>query len=206
MQEAADMRPGSMAAIIGLDEETTEEVCQETGAEVANINGADQIVISGGKLCVARAVDLALIRGARKAVPLAVGGAFHSSLMSPAQRGLAAAIDQVEFRDPVVPIIANSTSTTLTSAREVKDELCGQLCSCVQWKKSVNSMMDHGVTSFIEFGPGKVLGSLIKRIGSNQTHRGRPVEVLNVADLSSAQKAAEFRAGVGLKGSLAPAF
>ena len=191
MQEASEMHPGSMAAILGLDEETVEEICFETGAQVANVNGDQQIVISGDKLCVARAVDLASSRGAGKAIPLAVSGAFHSSLMSPAQRGLAEAIQDVEFRDPDVPIFANSTSVPLTTAQTVREELLTQLCSCVQWKKSVDHMIESGVSSFIEFGPGKVLTGLIKRISSNPEYCGRHVSALNVADISSARRAAE---------------
>jgi [acyl-carrier-protein] S-malonyltransferase len=191
MQEASEILPGSMAAIVGLDEDTLEEICLETGAEIANINGADQIVISGDRVCVARAVDLASIRGARKAVPLAVSGAFHSSLMSPAQEGLAAAIQGTKFEDPAVPIIANSTSTPLTTAGDVKDELLTQLCSCVQWKKSVGCMLSLGVSGFIEFGPGRVLAGLIKRISHTPMYQDRQVEILNVADLASARTAAE---------------
>ena len=191
MQEACDLRAGSMAAILGLDEASLEEVCMETGAEIANINGGDQIVISGDRLCVARALDLASIRGARKAIPLPVSGAFHSSLMATAQDGLARALDEIEFGDPQVPIIANATSVPLTTARMVKDELMTQLCSCVQWKQSVSQMIDSGISGFVEFGPGRVLGSLIKRISSDPDYRDRQVEVLNVGDLASARKVAE---------------
>ena len=194
MQEASEKHPGSMAAIIGLDEITVEEICLETNAEVANINGGDQIVISGDRICVARAVDMASIRGAKKAIPLAVSGAFHSSLMSSARQGLISAIEDIKFQDPVTPIVANSTSMPLTTAEDVKGELLTQLCSCVQWKKSVSCMIDSGVSNFIEFGPGKVLASLIKRIGSTPAYQGRHVEVMNVADLSSARRVAEASA------------
>ena len=191
MQEASAVHPGSMAAIIGLDEETVDEICHETGAEVANINGGDQIVISGNKICVARAIDMASIRGARKAIPLAVSGAFHSSLMSPAMGGLADAVSAIQFHDPLAPIIGNSTSQPLTTAQGVKDELMTQLCSCVQWRRSVSRMMDLGVTNFIEFGPGRVLGGLIKRISKDTAYQDLGVEVANVGDLSSAVKVAE---------------
>ena len=191
MQETSERRPGGMAAILGLDEDTVADICIETGAEIANINGTDQIVISGDKICVARAADMASIRGARKAVPLAVAGAFHSSLMAPAQEGLAEAIEQVDFRDPSIPIIANSTSEPMTTASQVQEELRVQLCSCVQWKKSVDQMINTGVGSFIEFGPGRVLGGLIKRISSVSEHGDRQVSIMNVADLPSAMKVAE---------------
>ena len=198
MQEASEAYPGSMAAIIGLDEVTLEEICLETGAEMANINGAEQIVLSGDRLCVARAIDLASMRGAKRAIPLAVGGAFHSSLMSPAAEGLKTAMESVELRDPVVPIIANSSCDPLTTGQEVKNELMAQLCSCVQWERSVGCMINLGVSDFIEFGPGKVLGGLIKRIGSSPLYKDRHVEVLNVTDLSSARQVAEARAKVAV--------
>ena len=205
MQEAAELRPGSMAAILGLDEETVEDICLETGAEIANTNGDHHTVISGDKLCVARAIDMASMRGARKAVPLAVNGAFHSSLMSPAREGLAEAIEQVEFRNPVVPIVANSTSTPLTTSYEVKEELLAQLCSRVQWKNSINRMIDSGVSSFIEFGPGCVLGSLIKKITSTPLYRDREIEILNVSDPASARKVAGVRANGALLSRPVPA-
>ena len=206
MQKASDMHPGAMAAILGLDEDTIEGICAETGAEIANINGDDQIVISGDSTCVARAIDIASVRGSKRAIPLAVCGAFHSSLMSPAQQGLAAAIEEVKFRDPIIPIMANSTSTPLTTAEDVKHELQTQLCSCVQWKDSVSGMIDLGVTSFIEFGPGRVLGSLIKRICSSPMYRDKGVEILNVADLASARKVVEASPNGGLPGRAGPAF
>jgi [acyl-carrier-protein] S-malonyltransferase len=191
MHEASAVHPGSMAAIIGLDEDTVEEICHETGAEVANINGGDQIVISGDKICVAQAIDMASIRGARKAILLAVSGAFHSSLMSPAMGGLADAVSAIQFHDPRSPIIGNSTSQPLTTAQGIKDELMTQLCSCVQWRRSVSCMMDLGVSSFIEFGPGRVLGGLIKRISNDSPYRELGVEVANVSDPSSAVKVVE---------------
>ena len=199
MQEASELHPGSMAAIIGLDEETVEEICSETGAEMANVNGDDQIVISGDKLCVARAVDMCSIRGARKAIALAVNGAFHSSLMSPAQEGLASALDSARFFDPSVPVIANATSMPITSAEQARDELKTQLCNCVKWKQSVGWMIDDGVSSFIEFGPGRVLGGLIKRISATPSYRDRHVEILNVTDPSTVHKVAES----GLNGASA---
>ena len=197
MQEASELVPGSMAAIMGLDETTMEEICQETGAEVANINWGDQIVISGDRLCVARAIDMASIRGAKRAIPLAVSGAFHSSLMSPASEGLEAAIDEAGLRDPGIPVIANSTSIPMTTSQDVREELLAQLCTCVQWKRSVCCMIELGVTSFIEFGPGRVLSGLIKRISSSPLYRDRGVEVLSVNNLDSARALAEALGPLG---------
>ena len=190
MQEACDQRPGSMAAILGLDETTLAEVCMETGAQIANIHGGGQIVISGDKLCVARALDMASIRGAKRAIPLPVSGAFHSNLMSPAQEGLCAAIDEITIRDPYIPIIANATSDPLTTSEMVREELRTQLCSCVRWKQSVGRMIDEGVSGFIEFGPGRVLGGLIKRISSDSIYKDRSLDIMNVADLETARQVA----------------
>ena len=183
MQEAAVDRPGGMAAIIGLDELAFENICAETGVELANINSDNQIVISGDKIAVARAMDLASARGARKAIPLSVSGAFHSSWMRGAEAGLANAVSKLQFRDPKFPIVANSNSTPLTAATEVKDELIGGLCRCVQWKTSVRYMVDSGISEFIEFGPSGVLSGLIKRID-------RGVHAVTLSDPASIFKAA----------------
>lgn len=181
MRQASMERPGAMAAILGLDEYALEHICAETGVELANINSDDQIVISGDRLAIARAMDLASARGAKKTVPLHVSGAFHSSLMSKAQEGLAAAVEAVNFHDPQVPVIANNTGTALTSAHQVRAELVQGLCHCVQWRNSVRYMVDSGVSHFVEFGPTKVLASLIKRID-------REVEAITLSDAASMQK------------------
>ena len=164
MHEASIARPGSMAAIIGLDERTVAQVTQDSGVEIANINSDDQIVVSGDKLALARAMDLASARGAKKVVPLAVSGAFHSRLMSLAQEGLTDAINNIPLRDPDYPVIANSTGSAITSAEQAKEELLTGLCNCVLWKHSVRFMVDAGVNRFVEFGPARVLSSLVRRI------------------------------------------
>lgn len=182
MQEAGRQKPGGMAAIIGLDEESLEEVCLETGAQIANINCAGQIVISGTREQLARSMDLAKTRGARRVVPLQVSGAFHSTLMEPAVAGMAQAISQLSFRPAEIPIVANSTAKPVTTAEEVKSELLQQLCHCVQWQPSVEYMVGVGVTTFIEVGPGQVLSGLIKRI-SNE------VRILSMSDPESIKAA-----------------
>lgn len=164
MQQAADRYPGGMAAILGLDEMVVDEVCEETGAKIANINADSQIVISGDRLALARAVDLATARGARKTVILPVAGAFHSTLMWPAREGLAEAIEKLSFDDPSVPVVGNVDAVPLATGREIKEELINQLCHAVQWKRSVQFMAGSGISTFIEFGPGKVLSGLVKRI------------------------------------------
>ncbi|MBE0415269.1 MAG: ACP S-malonyltransferase [Dehalococcoidia bacterium] len=178
MQEAGERVPGGMAAIIALDEVSMEAICEETGAQIANINSPGQIVISGTKPALVRAMDLARAMGARHIMPLKVSGAFHSPLMQPAAEGMAQALSQLSFRDPNVPIVVNSTAHPVTTANEIKDELVRQLSSCVQWQKSVEYMVDAGVSTFIEIGPGQVLSGLIKRID-------KEAQTLNVGDASS---------------------
>ena len=178
MQEACDQNPGTMAAVLGLDEMTLEEIARETGTYVSNVNTAEQIVISGERMAVARALDLASARGAKKVIPLRVGGAFHSGLMEPATAGLVEAINSLTFEDPQVPIIANCTGRPLTTAKSVKQELVSQICGCVQWKRTVDYMVGSGVSEFIEFGPGKVLSGMVKRISKNAT-------VTSIGDIDS---------------------
>ena len=164
MQQAAKGRPGGMAAILGLDELATAHICAETGVELANINADDQIVISGDKVAVAQAMDLASARGARKTIPLTVSGAFHSSLMQEAKEGLAEAMVAMEFKDPQSPIIANSDCAELRTGEQVREELVRGLCQCVQWRNTVRCMVDSGISQFVELGPASVLASLIRRI------------------------------------------
>jgi [acyl-carrier-protein] S-malonyltransferase len=187
MHQASELRPGSMAAIIGLDEYTVEQVAQDSGVELANINSDDQIVISGDKLALARAMDLASARGAKKVVPLAVSGAFHSRLMSQAQDGLTDAIDGITLRDPRFPVIANSTGVPIVNSEQARQELLTGLCHCVLWKHSVRYMVDSGVNRFVEFGPARVLSSLVRRIDSG-------VEALTLSDPESIRQAAEEKA------------
>jgi [acyl-carrier-protein] S-malonyltransferase len=184
MQEASRQRPGGMAVILGLDEDSLEHVCSETGVELANINSDDQMVISGEKVAVAQAMDLCLAGGAKKAIPLPVSGAFHSSLMNHAALGLERAITSINFRDPIIPIIGNYTGTPLNTASEVKKELLDGLCNCVQWRKSVRYMVDSGVSIFVEFGPSRVLSSLIRRIDNG-------VQAITLSDVESIKKLAE---------------
>lgn len=184
MHEASESRPGSMAAIIGLDELTVAQVAQDAGVELANINSDDQIVVSGDKMALARAMDLASARGARKVVPLAVSGAFHSRLMSLAQEGLADAIDGIKLRDPTFPVIANSTGQAIATAEHARQELLTGLCHCVLWKRCVRFMVDAGANRFVEFGPARVLSSLVRRIEPR-------VAAMTLSDPDSIRKEAE---------------
>ena len=167
MQMACELRPGSMAAVLGLDAVTLLEIGAQTGTCVSNINTENQIVISGERKHVAMALDMAMARGARKVIPLKVAGAFHSGLMEPAREGLINAIAVMEFNEPIVPIVGNTNFQKLDTSEQVKTELVNQLCNCVNWKQSVDYMIDSGVSRFIEFGPGKTLAAMIKRINSD---------------------------------------
>ena len=178
MQKACDSNPGTMAAILGLDEIVLQEIARESGIFVSNINTQEQIVISGEKISVARAMDLASARGAKKVIPLKVGGAFHSGLMEPAKAGLMEFIEGLKFNDPEVPIIANCTGNPLHSGEEIKSELITQIAGCVQWKKSVDFMIKSGITDFLEIGPGRALGGMVKKID-------RTANVVSINDINS---------------------
>tara|TARA_Y100000590_G_scaffold70522_3_gene77151 strand:+ start:76 stop:1002 length:927 start_codon:yes stop_codon:yes gene_type:complete len=167
MQIACDKNPGGMVALIGMDIQTVEEVCREAGAYPSNINSEQQIIISGDNDALAIAVDLAKARGAKKAIKLSVGGAFHSILMEPARDSLIEFIETLDFKDPAIPLIGNVNAEPLTSSEDIKNELIDQLMSCVQWNDTIKYMSANGYDQFIEFGPGKVLSGLIKRIDSN---------------------------------------
>jgi len=164
MQVAGEERPGTMAAILGLDEEAAAALCRETGAQVCNLNAPGQIVIGGTLAAVEAALGRARQRGARRSIPLNVSGAFHTDLMTPAVKGMARALEGVTLRDPRVPVVANGSASPLTSARQVREELLYQLDHPVQWQRSVEYMASAGVNTFIELGPGQVLTGLVSRI------------------------------------------
>jgi [acyl-carrier-protein] S-malonyltransferase len=176
MHAAGELNPGTLAAVIGLAETDLAAVCEETGAEITNLNGAGQIVIGGPRPAVVQAMDLAQARGAAKVVPLSVSGAFHSSLMRPAAEGLAVALEQAAFQDAAIPIIANTTATPIATAAEIRDELLRQLYSAVRWQQSIERMAQLNVTTFVEFGPGRVNAALIRRIA-----KGVKTESMNSA-------------------------
>lgn len=167
MFESGVKTPGSMAAILGLGESVVLELCLETHTWLANINCPGQLVISGSKENIEKAITLAKSKGAARALPLQVSGAFHSPLMQPASDGLSAIINKLSFLKPKIPIIANTSAQPLTTAGEIKDELMRQLCNTVQWQRSVEYMINNGISTFIEIGAGNVLTGLIKRINKN---------------------------------------
>ncbi|MDP2931626.1 MAG: ACP S-malonyltransferase [Chloroflexota bacterium] len=186
MHEAGLKQPGGMVAIIGLDEAILAEVCRETGTWIANVNSPGQLVISGARDNLPRAADLAKARGAARAIPLAVSGAFHTPLMQPAVEGMSQAIANLTFRNPAITVIANTTAQPLTTAGVIKTELLNQLCHGIQWQRSVEYMVGQGVTDFIEIGPGKVLAGLIKRIDKSVTIRNisDAAAIRNLSNLS----------------------
>ena len=170
MQKACEMNPGAMAAVLMLDSETIERICEETEGIVvaANYNCDGQIVISGEKA----AVDAACIRlkeaGARRALPLPVGGAFHSPLMEPARAELAEGIEKAVLKTPICPVYQNVTAQPSTDPEEIKANLLSQLTSPVRWTQSVQNMIADGADTFIELGPGKVLQGLVAKIAKDQ--------------------------------------
>jgi [acyl-carrier-protein] S-malonyltransferase len=166
MYEAGLKNPGSMLAVIGLDEEAVKDVCLQSGTEISNINCPGQIVISGAAQALAEANKLAKTRGARALIPLKVSGAFHSALMEPVIAEFSKIVSNVRFRPPVIPVISNVTARPLPDVDSIKKELVKQLRNCIQWQGSVEYMMHSGVTAFYEVGPGRVLSGLIRRINS----------------------------------------
>ena len=175
MHEAGQKNPGGMIAVIGFDEALLSDVCAETNTYLANINCSNQLVISGSKENLARAAELAKTRGAKRTIPLAVSAAFHTPMMGYAASGMTEILKTINFRTPIVPVIANTTAEPMITGDEIKAELIRQLCGSVQWQRSVEYMVGEGVSTFIEIGPGEVLSGLIKRINPD-------VETVNIGD------------------------
>ncbi len=178
MQEACDVTRGGMAAVIGLDEGPTREACAEAGVELANLNCPGQLVISGEADKIARACELARAKGAKRAIPLTVAGAYHSPLMASAQPKLQAALAEVPLNVPAVPVISNVTAQPHGTPTEIAARLVGQVTSPVRWEASIRHLLSLGFTRFIELGPGTALSGFMKRIDKS-------VPVLNVADAAS---------------------
>ena len=166
MQAACDVEPGTMAAILGLEDHLVESICDETEGIViaANYNCPGQLVISGIKEAVIKACDALSKAGARRALILPVGGAFHSTLMEPAKERLARAIEQTEFSNSSCPVYQNVCATGIVNPKELKANLIAQLTAPVRWAQSVQQMIADGATHFTEVGPGKVLQGLVKKI------------------------------------------
>jgi len=185
MQEAVPVGEGSMAAILGMDVERVVAICQEAAegevCEPANINSAEQIVISGNMAAIERAVKLAEERGAKKAKILPVSAPFHCSLMKPAQDRLRADLNALTFHAPTVPLACNVDAALITDAGHSRDALIRQVTGSVKWEQSIHLLIAQGVQTFVEVGPGKVLWGLMRQID-------RTKKCLNVEDEASLQK------------------
>ncbi|MCT4628800.1 ACP S-malonyltransferase [Winogradskyella sp.] len=166
MQKACELQPSTMAAVLGLDDEVVEKVCNETEGVVvaANYNCPGQLVISGEIEAINKACETLKEEGARRALVLPVGGAFHSPMMEPAREELAAAIENTTFSKPNCPIYQNVTASAITDENEIKANLISQLTAPVRWTQSVQQMIADGASHFTEVGPGKVLQGLVKKI------------------------------------------
>jgi [acyl-carrier-protein] S-malonyltransferase len=178
MQEACDATRGGMAAVIGLDEIPTREVCAEAGVVLANLNCPGQLVISGEVEKIAKAVELAKAKGAKRAIPLPVGGAYHSPLMASAQPKLQNELAKIKISPPSVPVISNVMAQPHSSPPEISARLVEQVTSSVLWEKSMRYLLSQGFTRFIELGPGAALSGFMKRIDKS-------AQMLNVTDVAS---------------------
>ncbi len=166
MQKACELQPSTMAAVLGLEDSVVEDVCSSVDGIVvaANYNCPGQLVISGEVQAVEIACDLLKEKGARRALILPVGGAFHSPLMEPAREELAQAIEQTTFSEPICPVYQNVPASAITDPDVIKENLIKQLTAPVKWTQSIQAMIADGGTDFVELGPGKVLQGLMRKI------------------------------------------
>lgn len=178
MQEAAEQEPGSMAAIMDLDEEKILEICRVCGVEVANINCPDQTIITGRVEPIQQAIAMSDEAGAKKCMQLNVSGPWHSRCMHLAREKFEPIVNECEFYDPQIPVINNIDAMPLKSAGELKAKLVDQICGSVLWRQSMEKLIEMGHTHFVEVGPKKVLRGLMRRISRN-------VKVYNVEDTAS---------------------
>ncbi len=181
MQKACEAEPSTMAAIVGLEDEVVEEVCNSIDDVVvaANYNCPGQLVISGSHAGIDKACELLKEKGAKRALKLPVGGAFHSPLMEPARAELAEAIEETQINTPVCPVYQNVNATPVTDPKTIKENLVAQLTAPVKWTQTAKNMMDDGASLFTEIGPGKVLQGLIKKVDRQMEVAG----INNHADL-----------------------
>ena len=180
MQEACDSTRGSMAAIIGLDELVTREICTQAGVALANLNCPGQLVISGETEKITQACELAKGKGARRALPLTVAGAYHSPLMAEAQPKLQAELERVSISTPRTPVISNVTAQPHQAPVSIRSRLVEQVTSSVRWEESMRYLLAQGFTRFIELGPGSALSGFMKRIDKN-------AQMLNISDLATSE-------------------
>ena len=166
MQKACELEPSTMAAIVGLEDHIVKEVCAAIDEVVvpANYNCPGQLVISGSFAGIDKACEILTERGAKRALKLVVGGAFHSPLMEPAREELAAAIESTQFNKPICPVYQNVNAEPTSDPEVIKQNLIAQLTAPVKWTQTVQNMIADGATSFTEIGPGKVLQGLVKKV------------------------------------------
>jgi len=181
MQEACDATEGGMAAVIGLDEALTREVCEAADVELANLNCPGQLVISGALASIEKACELAKEKGAKRALLLPVAGAYHSRLMKSASSKLESVLHEVELNLPGVPVISNVTAQPHATAGEILQRLVEQVTSSVLWEASMRYLVEQGFTRFIELGPGNALTGFMRRID-------RDLEVYNISDCENLEK------------------
>lgn len=185
MQEACDVTQGGMAAVIGLDEATTREVCAEADVALANLNCPGQLVVSGEAHKIMKAVELAKTKGAKRAIPLVVAGAYHSPLMASAQPKLRVELAKANIATPNVPVISNVNAQPHGSPAGINERLVEQVTSSVRWEASMRYLLAQGFTRFIELGPGAALSGFMKRID-------KTAQILNVADRASLEAATKL--------------
>ena len=199
MQAAADARPGTMAAVLGAEDDAVAEACAKADGEVwvANLNGAGQVVIAGDADAIAAATLVAKELGARKVMPLPVGGAFHTPFMAPAAERLRRALDETAFANASVPIVANVDALAHQHADQWAELLHAQLTAPVRWRASVERMVADGVDTFIELGPGSVLTGMTKRIATDATliSAAEPAALDAVLDAATASNAVDHHEG-----------
>jgi [acyl-carrier-protein] S-malonyltransferase len=164
MDEAARKNPGKMAAVLELAADKVKEICASSGAEIANLNSPGQIVITGKSQAIDKAVDLCVAAGAKRVIPLEVSGAFHSSLMAEAAQGLKEELDKTNILVPSVPVVSNYTALPQDKPGQIRENLIQQVRSSVRWEDSMRFILGKGITQFYEFGPGKVLKGLMRKI------------------------------------------
>jgi [acyl-carrier-protein] S-malonyltransferase len=198
MQEAVPVGKGAMAAVLGMGIEALEQVCKEASqhgciCQPANINSPDQIVISGSTAAVERGAELAKQRGAKRAIMLPVSAPFHSALMQAAQDRLAADLKALKFLSMEVPVITNVDGEVVSDPEKARGALIRQVTGAVQWERSMRRLIERGVSTFIEAGPGKVLCGLMRQIDRSKT-------CLNAEDETSLQKVVNHFAGMEVKG------
>jgi len=178
MQEACEATRGGMAAVIGLDEARTREVCAQAGVALANLNCPGQIVISGAADKIAQACELAKTKGAKRALPLTVAGAYHSPLMASAQPKLEEELMRTDLCSPTLTVVSNVTARPHEGAEAIRTRLVEQVTSPVRWEESMRYLLSQGFSCFIELGPGSALSGFMKRIDKS-------VQMFNVADVNS---------------------